>query len=111
MMGGGADGAAADAGAAVDGWPEAEDLVLSTPPCPWHAPRPPFDVVPSLQVTVVSEAAAEVVDAAGAAAVSLAALLLSTPPWPWHAPRPPFDVVPSLHVTVVSAVSAHTAVA
>jgi hypothetical protein len=41
----------------------AADFVLSMPPCPWHAPRPPCSaVVPSLQVTgptLTSEVAAK----------------------------------------------------
>jgi hypothetical protein len=101
-------GAAGAAGAAAAAVP----ADLFTPPWPLQAPRPPFDVVPSLQVTVVPEldVVPEALDAAGAlaaAGASAGAALpeeadLFTPPCPLQAPRPPFDVVPSLQVTVVA---------
>src|SRR6516165_6889776 len=45
---------------------------FAMPPCPRHAPRPPFEVAPSLQVTVVA--------APSASGALSAALALATPP-------------------------------
>jgi len=112
--------AAPAAGAAVPAPPEAEVLApadaevraaaeadLLMPPWPLQAPRPPREVVPSLQITspprlevplpedaLVSAGAA----AAGAAVPADADLL--TPPCPLQAPRPAREVVPSLQITV-----------
>jgi hypothetical protein len=104
--------AAGAAGVIVVLPPPVADLL--TPPCPLHAPRPPLDEVPSLQVTVVAllvlvlvlaAAAGAAVVAAGAGAllpevVLVAGADLLTPPCPLQAPRPPLDEVPSLQVTV-----------
>jgi hypothetical protein len=59
---------------------------------PWleHAPRPPFDIVPSVQATFVVLLLAGLL----AAAVAFA----STPPCPEQAPRPvAAEVDPSVH--------------
>src|SRR5262249_60791131 len=73
--------------------------VLSTPPCPRHAPRPAFgQELPSLHVTGPPALAS--CSSAGAAAFGALPPVLSTPPCPWQAPRPPMAVVPSLHRTV-----------
>jgi hypothetical protein len=88
------------------------------PPCPLHAPRPPWgEVVPSLQTTGPEDedeeaAAAEPLAAAGASAAEGAAAgaaagavppleaALLIPPWPLQAPRPEcVEVVPSLQTT------------
>jgi len=81
---------------------------LFTPPWPLQAPRPPLEVVPSLQVTVVPEPEVDPVAAGALAAAGASAGValpdeadLFTPPWPLQAPRPPLEVVPSLQVTVV----------
>jgi len=59
------------------------------PPCPEHAPRPPFDVEPSVQATIA------LVDDFGAFAAAVA--FASTPPCPEQAPRPvAVDVEPSV---------------
>jgi len=93
----GAGGAARFArGATVSAVPD-----LATPPCPRHAPRPAFELAPSLHVTVA--AAPAVASAAdGALFADPAVADLSTPPCPRHAPRPPAAVVPSLQVTVAA---------
>jgi hypothetical protein len=62
---------------------------LFMPPCPLQAPWPPFEVVPSLQVTspapalepeVIAPVEAAAAGAAGAAALDAAPADLSTPP-------------------------------
>ena len=73
-----AGAAAAAAAGAAAGAALPEDADLFTPPCPLQAPRPPFEVEPSLQVTVVPEPVDEpevalVVDAAAGAAAAGAA--------------------------------------
>src|SRR5262249_60869368 len=50
---------------------------LATPPWPWHAPRPAFEVAPSLQVTVAAEPEGSAA-AVGALAVEPALADLST---------------------------------
>jgi len=61
-----------------------------------------MEVVPSLQVVGVPDAAGAAGAAAGSAGAAASALLAAafcTPPWPLHAPRPvAVEVVPSLHV-------------
>jgi hypothetical protein len=96
-----AAGAAAGAGAVLAAVPA--DLL--TPPWPLHAPRPPLELEPSLQVTAAAVPrevdAALVADVDGVAAgAGAAAADLLTPPWPLHAPRPPLELEPSLHVTL-----------
>ncbi len=91
----GAETGASNAGLLLDGF--------CTPPWPLHAPRPvAMEVVPSLQVVGVPDAAGAAGAAAGSAGAAAAALLAAafcTPPWPLHAPRPvAVEVVPSLHV-------------
>ena len=55
---------APDEAGADEADPDPDDFVLawvaalSTPPCPLHAPEPPFEVDPSLQMTVVGAPAA-----------------------------------------------------
>ena len=97
-----AAGAAAGAAAA----PLAASLL--TPPWPLQAPRPPLDVVPSMQVTVeplllelVLAGAAALEEPEELVLLMLVPADLLTPPWPLQAPRPPLDVLPSLQVTVV----------
>jgi hypothetical protein len=97
-----AAGAAVAAGAAAVA--SAAGLLFDafwTPPCPLHAPRPvAVEVVPSLQVVGVPEAAgAAGAAAAGAAGAAVVLAAFWTPPWPLHAPRPvAVEVVPSLQV-------------
>jgi hypothetical protein len=71
-----------------------------TPPWPLHAPRPvAVEVVPSLQVVGVPDAAGSGAAAAGAAGAAVLLAAFWTPPWPLHAPRPvAVEVVPSLQV-------------
>jgi hypothetical protein len=93
---------AAGAGAAADS-SEAGLLfdAFCTPPWPLHAPRPvAMEVVPSLQVVGVPDAAgAAGAAAAGAAVAALVEAAFWTPPCPLHAPRPvAVEVVPSLQV-------------
>ena len=79
------------------------DALLSTPPCPLHAPFPTWLVVPSLQVTSAPSAGAAAAVAPDEAVLLLLAVeldslfvagalaaeaLLSTPPWPLQAPFP-----------------------
>jgi hypothetical protein len=103
-----AAGAAAGAGAAGGVELAETGAVLFTPPWPLQAPRPPWDELPSLHVTVLAlllvlaGAAAGAVLAAGAdgalvAGLGEAALLM--PPCPLQAPRPPLDIEPSLQTT------------
>src|SRR5262245_26745084 len=75
---------------------------LSTPPWPRHAPRPAFDLAPSLHVTVAIAPAGSSA-AVGSLFADPAVADLSTPPCPRHAPRPPVADVPSLQVTVAVA--------
>src|SRR5262249_26896124 len=76
------------------GGAEVVSPALAMPPWPRQAPRPPFEVEPSLQVTVV---------AAPSASGALSAVpALAMPPCPRQAPRPPFEVEPSLQVTVLA---------
>jgi len=109
-------GLGVDAGAA--GGVTAAAAPAFTPPWPEQAPRPPFDIEPSVQVTiaalVAALAGAAAAGAGAAAAVAAAAVLLAfgafaalvafaTPPCPEHAPRPDVAlVVPSLHVVAVA---------
>jgi hypothetical protein len=102
---------AAAAGAAADALAAAVPADLFTPPWPLQAPRPPLEVVPSLQVTVPPELLEVAAGALAAAGASAGVALpdeadLFTPPWPLQAPRPPLEVVPSLQVTVVPALVA-----
>jgi len=73
-----------------------------TPPCPLQAPRPvAVEVVPSLHVLGVPEAAGAAAGAAGAAAAGAGAVVEAfwTPPCPLQAPRPvAVEVVPSVQV-------------
>jgi hypothetical protein len=102
----------AAAGAAAGG-AAALPADLLTPPWPLQAPRPPLEVVPSLQVTVAEPLLVELAaaGAAGAGAAELVLLVpllllvpadLLMPPCPLQAPRPPLEVVPSLQVTVLA---------
>jgi hypothetical protein len=103
--------AAAAAGAAIAAVAAAP---LLTPPWPEHAPRPPFDIDPSLHVTIAEPAVAALAGAGAVMAEAAAGALLAfgafaalaafaTPPWPEHAPRPEVAlVVPSLHVVAVA---------
>lgn len=94
----GAAAGASNAGLLLEGF--------CTPPWPLHAPRPvAMEVVPSLQVVGVPDAAGAAGTAgaaagsAGAAAAALSVAAFCTPPWPLHAPLPvAVEVVPSLHV-------------
>src|SRR5262249_36868523 len=72
---------------------------LAMPPCPRQAPRPPFEVAPSLQVTVLADPS-DSRPVVGALVAEPAVADLSTPPCPRQAPRPPAALVPSLQVTV-----------
>jgi len=100
------------AGAAI-GAAAAAAAPAFTPPWPEHAPRPAFDIDPSLQVTIAAPVAAfaaagaAIAGAAAAAFVAFGALAalaaFATPPCPEHAPRPDVAlVVPSLHVVAVA---------
>ena len=97
-----AAGAAVAAGAAAVA--SAAGLLFDafwTPPCPLHAPRPvAVEVVPSLQVVGVPDAAGGAgAAAAGAAGAAVVLAAFWTPPCPLHAPRPvAVEVVPSLQV-------------
>jgi hypothetical protein len=90
-----AGGVGAGAGAGVAAGAAAAEDAEAIPPCLEHAPRPAFDIEPSVQVTELLPLAAVF-----AAAVAF----LSTPPCPEQAPRPEvLEVVPSVHTLAADA--------
>jgi hypothetical protein len=86
-----AAGALAAAGASAGvALPDEADLL--TPPWPLHAPRPPFEVVPSLQVTVVPELVACAIAPTGAPSRAIEAAAPQMKPqsfatFMWNTPR------------------------
>jgi hypothetical protein len=111
VVGAAAGAVAAAAGASDAGLPF---VAFCTPPCPLQAPRPvAMEVVPSLQVLGVPDAAGSAgaagAAAAGAAGAALVVAAFWTPPCPLHAPRPvAVEVVPSLQVVGALESAAYT---
>ncbi len=88
----GVDGAGAAAGVGAIG--AAAEAFAAKPPCLEQAPRPPLDMVPSVQLTIAF---------AFIALCAAFVAFLSTPPWPEQAPRPVVaDEEPSVHTEPIA---------